>query len=154
MSSSVLMCLLLIMWSCCKSTSSQVLRSIGIWNINVKARLAMPSLVSCFLPIDFFFCLPPPFNKPGGWYGVVVVVVVGGLFSELEHQFSSLRPPPDPGLFTICWFLLRLCSGCRLLKITLGAEKEGQGRKGGGVGGGSISVQQWRTVQSRERDCQ
>lgn len=148
-SRSGLACLLLIVRSCCESPSSQVLSSLSIWKINVQARLAMPSLASCFLPIDFSSVYPHPSISRG--VGVVVEEGGGGVSSELEHQSSFPRPPPDPGLFTIPAWLI---SAETLQQLQTsednprcwkrGPRKEGRG--GGGCSSGELG--------SLERDCQ
>lgn len=125
-----------------QSTSSVVLSPLSIWNINVQARLAMPSLASCFLPIDFSSVYPHPSISRG---------VGGCLSSELQHQSSSPRPPPDPGLFSIPAWLI---SAETLERLQTSEDNPRCWKRGPGKGagwGGLISMQQWRTVQSRER---
>lgn len=121
--------------------SSQVLSSLSIWNIYVQARLAMPSLASCFLPIDFSSVYPHPSISRGGG---------GCLSSALEHQSSSPRPPPDPGLFTIpAWMI-----SAETLEQLQTSEDNPRCWKRGKEGGGAWSVCSSGELCSLERDCQ
>lgn len=91
-------CVCCLLWKSAVSPPSQALSSLSIWNINVQARLAMPSQASCFLPIDFPSVCPhtppPPISRGESLQSRSTTPLLPGL------------PQNQPGLFTILAWLI------------------------------------------------